>query len=39
LLDFLARVAYAPERWLPRGQRRQQLLELANAQWQGGQGG
>ncbi|MDF3837818.1 DUF2817 domain-containing protein [Cupriavidus basilensis] len=33
LLDFLARVAYAPERWLPRGERRQALLELANAQW------
>ncbi|EHP38108.1 peptidase M14 carboxypeptidase A [Cupriavidus basilensis OR16] len=33
LLDFLARVAYAPERWLPRGQRRQELLDRANAQW------
>lgn len=36
LLDFLGRVAYAPERWLPQGQRREALLELATAQWQDG---
>ncbi|WP_420996831.1 M14 family zinc carboxypeptidase [Cupriavidus sp. 30B13] len=33
LLDFLGRVAYAPERWLPRGERREQLQALATAQW------
>ena len=34
LFDFLGRTAFAPERWLPRGDHRQQLLAQASAHWQ-----
>jgi len=36
LFDFLGRLAFAPERWLPTGQRRAQLLEQARAHWRDG---
>jgi hypothetical protein len=36
LFDFLGRLAFAPERWLPSGERREQLLEQARAHWQDG---
>ncbi|MNT18439.1 hypothetical protein D3C72_1536500 [compost metagenome] len=34
LFDFLGRTAFAPERWLPEGVHRQQLLAQARAHWQ-----
>lgn len=34
LFDFLGRTAFAPERWLPQGAHRQQLLAQARAHWQ-----
>ncbi|MGO4304509.1 M14 family zinc carboxypeptidase [Cupriavidus sp. RAF12] len=34
LFDFLGRIAFAQERWLPHGERRQQLLAQARAHWQ-----
>ncbi|MEX3936777.1 M14 family zinc carboxypeptidase [Paraburkholderia phymatum] len=33
LLDFLTRAAYAPQRWLPRGHRRDELLDHAIDHW------
>ncbi|WP_427306776.1 M14 family zinc carboxypeptidase [Cupriavidus sp. H39] len=33
LFDFLGRIAYAPERWLPRGVQRDELLQQARAHW------
>lgn len=36
LFDFLGRIAYAPDRWLPHGTRRDELLALARAHWQNG---
>ncbi len=33
LLDFLARAAYAAPGWLPQGDRRAQLMQLASAHW------
>ncbi len=35
LFDFLGRIAYAPQRWLPQGARREELLALARTHWQG----
>ncbi|AEI80090.1 zinc carboxypeptidase [Cupriavidus necator N-1] len=34
LFDFLGRVAFAPDRWLPRGAQRDDLLLQARAHWQ-----
>ncbi|UIF90415.1 M14 family zinc carboxypeptidase [Cupriavidus sp. UYPR2.512] len=34
LFDFLGRVAFAPDRWLPRGAQRDDLLLQAHAHWQ-----
>ncbi|QEZ45006.1 M14 family zinc carboxypeptidase [Cupriavidus oxalaticus] len=34
LFDFLGRVAFAPDRWLPRGSQREALLQQARAHWQ-----
>ncbi|WP_454766238.1 M14 family zinc carboxypeptidase [Cupriavidus campinensis] len=36
LFDFLGRIAFAPERWLPHGEHRQKLLVQASAHWQDG---
>jgi hypothetical protein len=33
LLDFLTRAAFASQRWLPQGSRRQQLLHHAIQHW------
>lgn len=33
LFDFLGRIAFAPQRWLPTGERRAQLQEQAQAHW------
>ncbi|RDK03215.1 M14 family zinc carboxypeptidase [Paraburkholderia lacunae] len=33
LLDFLARAAFSAQRWLPQGNRREQLLQSAIAHW------
>ena len=33
LLDFLTRAAYASQRWLPQGSRREQLLDSATELW------
>jgi hypothetical protein len=33
LFDFLGRIAFAPQRWLPSGERRAQLQEQARAHW------
>ncbi|RDK10451.1 M14 family zinc carboxypeptidase [Cupriavidus lacunae] len=33
LFDFLGRVAFAPDRWLPRGAQRDELLQQARAHW------
>ena len=33
LLDFLARAAFSSQRWLPQGNRREQLLQSATEHW------
>ncbi|REE93809.1 M14 family zinc carboxypeptidase [Cupriavidus plantarum] len=35
LFDFLGRIAFSPERWLPQGERRALLHEQARKHWQG----